>query len=448
MQGEENMGEDRRLFGTDGVRGIANLELTPTLAFDLARAGGTVLGAATAVIGRDTRRSGAMLSAALHAGFNSIGVDTIDAGVIPVGGVSALVPELGAQAGVMVSASHNPAPDNGIKFFDARGFKLSDERESRIEARLADLNPYPVPYAEKVGTRRDVDNAAARYLRLLRVGAEYRFNGIEVVVDAAHGAAHQAGAELLESLGATVELHFAEPTGMNINDGCGATHPEAVAALARGRIGLCFDGDADRLIAIDEDGEPANGDVVMAIIAHHLHTAGKLKGGMVVSTVMSNLGFRQSMRRAGIEVVETQVGDRYVLGAMVERGAILGGEQSGHVIFLDRGTTGDGLLTAVRLLEVVAASGKELRELRKEVITEFPQVLTNVRVQDKDRLSSAAEIWDAVADAEAELGDDGRVLIRASGTEPLVRVMVEASSIDVAERMAAELSAVTVDALS
>ena len=442
------MGDERRLFGTDGVRGVANLELTPTLAFDLARAGGTVLGATAAVIGRDTRRSGAMLSSALHAGFNSIGIDTIDAGVIPVGGVSALISELGADTGVMVSASHNPALDNGIKFFDRRGFKLSDEREAAIEARLSDAAPYPVPFAEKVGTRRDVENAGARYVGLLRKGSEYRFNGIEVVVDAAHGAAHYAGPELLAALGAQVETHFAEPTGMNINENCGATHPEALAERATGRIGLCFDGDADRLIAVDEDGVPANGDVIMAIIAHHMHGAGKLKGGLVVSTVMSNLGFRQSMRRAGIEVVETQVGDRYVLGSMIERGAILGGEQSGHVIFLDRGTTGDGLLTAVRLLEVVAATGEELRALRKEVITEFPQVLTNVAVDGKDRLAQAGEIWDAVADAEAQLGDEGRVLIRASGTEPLVRVMVEASSLERAQSVASELATVTADALS
>ncbi len=439
---------DSRLFGTDGVRGVANRDLTPDLAMALARAGGEVLGSTTAVIGRDTRRSGPMLSAALHAGFNSVGIDTIDAGVIPVGGVSALIGELGADTGVMVSASHNSAPDNGIKFFDRLGYKLADDQEDAIEARLRSSSPYKVSYAEKVGARHDVENASARYLKLLRESAAFNFSGLEVVVDAAHGAAYQTAPALLEMLGAAVEVHFAEPTGMNINDGCGATVPAAVAARATGRLGLAFDGDADRLIAVDEQGEPANGDVVMAVIACHLKAQGRLRGDVVVSTVMANLGFRQAMRRAGIELVETQVGDRYVLQAMLQRKAILGGEQSGHVIFLDRARTGDGLLTAIRLLEVLAATGKPLHELRREVITEFPQVLRNVKVSSKDRLDHARAVWDAVAAAENELGEDGRVLVRASGTEPLVRVMVEAPTSDTAERIADELAVVAASALS
>ncbi len=439
---------DSRLFGTDGVRGIANRDLTPELTLNLARAGAEVLGSTLAVIGRDTRRSSPMLAAALHAGFNAVGVDTIDAGVIPVGGVSALIHELGADTGVMVSASHNPAPDNGIKFFDRRGYKLADEMEDRIEARLRDATPFKVSLAEKVGARYDVDNARARYLKVLRGAASYTFHGLEIVMDVAHGAAYQAAPELFQQLGAAVEVHSADPTGMNINEGCGATVPEALTAVSAGRIGLSFDGDADRLIAIDEDGQPANGDVVMAIIATHMKAQGTLRNDIVVSTVMANLGFRQAMRRAGISVVETQVGDRYVLQAMLKHKAILGGEQSGHVIFLDRARTGDGLLTAMRLLEVVAATGRELRELRREVITEFPQVLRNVRVADKERLASAGELRDAVEMAERELGEDGRVLVRASGTEALVRVMVEAPAAETAIRIADELAEVTARVLS
>ena len=437
----------RHLFGTDGVRGVANLDLPPTLALDLARAAGDVLGSTTAVVGRDTRRSGPMLAAALCAGFNSVGVDTIDAGVIPVGGVSALISELGADTGVMVSASHNPAADNGIKFFDRRGFKLSDDTEAEIESRLGSETPYKVSYAEKVGAHFEVDNARARYLKVLRGAASFSFNGIDVVLDTAHGAAYKAAPELFEKLGANVELHFADPTGLNINEDCGATRPDAIAGHSAGRIGFAFDGDADRLIAVDEDGIHANGDVIMAIIANHLKGQGKLKNNLVVSTVMANLGFRQAMGRSGIEVIETQVGDRYVLHAMLQHRAVLGGEQSGHVIFLDRAMTGDGLLTAVRLLEVVAATGKELRELRAEAITEFPQVLRNVTVAAKERLGDAADIWDAVDAAEHELGEDGRVLVRASGTEPLVRVMVEAPTPDTAARIADELADVTAVAL-
>ena len=392
-------------------------------------------------MGRDTRRSGPMLVAALQAGFQSVGVDTLDAGVIPIGGVSALVVELGADLGVMVSASHNPAPDNGIKFLDAGGFKLDDEREADIEARLARGAPWHSPTGAGVGAGRALTDAMDRYLVASRSHASRSLEGLRLALDCANGAAHRAAPELFGSLGANVVTFFAEPDGMNINDGCGATSPERLASQpeARGRIGLCFDGDADRLIAVDEDGRVINGDVIMAIIALHLKSRGELVGNKVVTTVMSNLGFRRSMRAAGIELVETQVGDRYVLAAMREHAAVLGGEQSGHVIQLDRGTTGDGLLTALRLLEVVVRERCRLADLRRVAMTEFPQVLINLAVRSRD-LDRATGVKEAIAAAEAELGDDGRVLVRASGTEPVVRVMVEAASAETADSIAHRLA--------
>lgn len=430
----------RRLFGTDGVRGVANLDLGFPLAFDLGRAGGEPIGGGGAVlVGRDTRRSGEMLAAGLQAGFHSVGVDTIDAGVIPVGGVSALIPELDARLGVMVSASHNPAPDNGFKFFDSRGAKLNDAAEAEIEGRLERGAPWNAPTGPGIGLRRLLPDALDRYLAgVVRQAPAGGFTGLRLALDCANGAASDAAPRLFEELGADVEQHFGSPDGMNINEGCGAAAPENLAAAAGGRIGLCFDGDADRLIAVDEDGRTANGDVILAVIARHLRRRGKLD--KVVATVMSNLGFRQAMRREGIELIETRVGDRYVLEAMLERGAFLGGEQSGHVIQLDRARTGDGLRTAVRLLEVVAASGRPLRDLRKEALVEFPQVLENVPVRSKD-LSAAARVWEAVRAAESELGEDGRILVRASGTEPVVRVMVEAPTAAAARAAAGRLAA-------
>ena len=439
--------DGQRLFGTDGVRGVANLELDAQFALDLARSAGELMGDGTVIVGRDTRRSGEMLNAALQAGFHAVGIDTIDVGVIPVGGVSTLIVEMGARLGVMVSASHNPAEDNGIKFFDHHGDKLTDAREDEIEARLRKGSPWNSSLGDKVGTRFGVENARGRYLKIVRDQAEYSFRGLRLALDCANGSAYKAAPELFNALKADVEVHFAEPTGMNVNDGCGATMPEALAERANGRIGLCFDGDADRLFVIDEDGKVANGDVIMAIIALHLHGKGELKNDLVVSTVMSNLGFRQSLQRAGIELIETSVGDRYVLEAMLRHNAMLGGEQSGHVIMLDRGRSGDGLRTAIRLLEVVASTGREIRELRADAMVEFPQVLKNIRVESKERLADADGLWDAIRVAEDDLGSEGRVLVRASGTEPLVRVMVEAATADRAESIAESLSAVVVDEL-
>jgi phosphoglucosamine mutase len=426
------MGE-RHLFGTDGVRGIANDTLTPEISHDLARAAGESI-EGHIVVGRDTRRSGPMLAAALMAGFNSVGVDTIDLGIIPVGAVSRLVRDTGAAYGVMVSASHNPAPDNGIKFFGSNGTKLSDGDEASIEARYFAGSPWIRAVGRKVGIQTVMADAIDRYIEKIVAPVDYSMRGLEFVVDAANGAAFIAAPTLFERVGATVEVLNADPDGMNINLGCGATHPEALAKHAAGRVGLSFDGDADRLIAIDEDGVVADGDVIMAIFARWMKERGKLKNDAVVATVMSNLGFRKAMERLGIEVIETTVGDRYVLEAMRTSRAVVGGEQSGHVLLEDR-TTGDGLRTALRLMEVMASTGMELRELRT-VMTAYPQVLENVVVKDKAYAANPA-VAAAIAKAERVLGGRGRLLVRPSGTEPLVRVMVEAPTAQEAADVAA-----------
>ncbi len=423
-----------RLFGTDGVRGVANLELTADFALALGRAAGSGRSGGSAVIGRDTRLSGDMLSMAVQAGFHSVGVDTVDVGVLPTGGISRLTADVGADLGVVVSASHNPAEDNGIKFFSRAGAKLSDADEDQIEAVLRNENQRQAAMGPAIGTRRPMADPVNRYVSLLKQDVPYSFSGISVVLDCANGASYQAAPELFRRLRADVSAVGIVPDGMNINAGCGATHPEFVASLSQDRIGLSFDGDADRLIAVDESGTILDGDVVIAILAKHWKSQGKLKRNTVVVTVMSNLGFHRAMRDAGIEVVTTQVGDRYVAEQMWKHKAILGGEQSGHVIFADRARTGDGLLTAVRLLEVVAATGKPLSDLASEAMTSYPQVLKNIRVVDKDRLAVAAAVWKQVAEVERLLGDDGRVLVRPSGTEPLVRVMVEATDSDLARR--------------
>jgi phosphoglucosamine mutase len=439
--------DGRRLFGTDGVRGVANTELTPQFALDLGRAAGSLLSVGPVVVGRDTRRSGEMLSMAVQAGFNAAGVDTVDVGVLPSGGISHLTRESSAEMGVVVSASHNPAADNGIKFLDKLGTKLSDETEDRIEARLRAPGSVVIPYGPGVGTRFPRTDALETYVADLAEGATYTFRGIRVLLDCANGAAYQAAPALFRKLGTDVEVVNAEPNGMNINDGCGATHPEHVASLASGRVGLAFDGDADRLIATDERGGIVDGDRIMAIVARHWKRASKLKNDLVVTTVMANLGFKKSMAEAGIEVIETKVGDRYVLEAMNSHKAVLGGEQSGHVIFLDRGRTGDGLLTAIRLLEVVAGTGRTLAELSAEAMVTFPQRLVNVRVASKDGLEGADELWAEVEAVEEELAGNGRVLIRPSGTEPVIRVMVEAAGEDDAVRYAERLAAMVESAM-
>jgi phosphoglucosamine mutase len=419
------MGDRPRLFGTDGVRGKANTELTPAFAMDLAKAAGETIDG-PALIGRDTRRSSPMLAAALHSGFNSVGVDTVEVGVLPTGGVSYLTRTTDAWYGVVVSASHNPADDNGIKFFGSDGSKLSDERELLIEERYHEGAPWSDRKGDLVGMQRTIPDARERYVEHVAEVMPYSLRGLEIAVDCANGSAFLAAPQVLERKGARVEAFCAEPDGMNINDGCGATRPEFLARRARGRLGLCFDGDADRLVAIDEDGVPANGDVVLAVLASYLRDSGRLDGNAIAVTPMANLGFRRAMAELDIDLIETPVGDRYVLEAMRDKKLALGGEQSGHIIFEDR-TTGDGLVTAMRLLEVLLATGKPLRELRT-IMTEYPQVLRNVRVRSREALDGADSLWEAVAAAEDDLADSGRILVRASGTEPVVRVMVEADT--------------------
>jgi phosphoglucosamine mutase len=434
--------DGKPIFGTDGVRGVAGSELTPELALAIGRAAGSYLRGGPVVVGRDTRRSGEMLSSALQAGFHAVGIDTVDVGVLPSGGISFLTETTGATMGAVVSASHNPAEDNGIKLLAGRGSKLPDEVEREIEDRLRSTG-IKSAIGPEIGTRFTDSDALERYVDHLVSVSKYNLSGLGVVLDCANGAAFKAAPLLFRRLKADLHVLADAPDGTNINAGVGAAHPEMLASEIRGRIGLSFDGDADRLIAVDEDGRVANGDVIMAIVARHLKSQGALKKNLVVATVMSNLGFRKSMAEADIDLIETKVGDRYVMEAMIEHKASLGGEQSGHVIFLDKGQTGDGLLTAVRLLDVVAGTGKELRQLRAEAITEYPQVLQNVRIDRGASLDDATELWDEVRRVEAELGDDGRVLVRASGTEPLIRVMVEASSEELASRYADLLSSVT-----
>lgn len=437
--------QDQRLFGTDGVRGVANSELTSGVAYNLARAAGSHIDGPV-VIGRDTRRSGPMLASAVAAGFNAVGVDVVDLGILPVGAVSRLGRDTGAALGVMVSASHNPAEDNGIKFFGKDGAKLTDEGEASIEDRYFSTEHYSRPVASKVGIQTRMNDPIERYVKRVSQTVNYSMRGLEFFVDCANGAAFQAAPALFEQVGATVGVIASEPNGMNINDGVGAMHPEAVAKAANGCIGLAFDGDADRLIAVDEDGLPANGDVIMAIFAKWQHDRGKLKNDTVVATVMSNLGFHQAMDRIGVSVVVTPVGDRHVVEEMRRTQAVVGGEQSGHILLEDR-STGDGLRSALRLMEVIASTGSELRELR-EVMTEMPQILTNVKVGSKDGWDTDPKIAASIAECERELGSRGRILVRPSGTEPLIRVMVEAPTSSEAEEVAGSIADVVTAQLS
>jgi phosphoglucosamine mutase len=437
--------ERQRLFGTDGVRGTANSELTPDIAFDLARAAGEPV-TGHVVIGRDTRRSGPMLASAVSAGFNSVGIDVVDLGIIPTGAVSRLARDSGATFGVVVSASHNPAEDNGIKFFARDGAKIDDATELAIERRVFDPRPYRRAVGANIGIQTVMSDAIERYAEKVSRTVSYSMNGLEFVIDTANGSAFAAAPYLFAKVGATVDVIADSPDGMNINDGVGATFPEAVAKAANGKIGMAFDGDADRLIAVDEDGRVVDGDVIMAIFAQWQLERGKLQKNTVVATVMSNLGFIQAMERLGIDVIVTPVGDRHVVDAMRKSGAVVGGEQSGHILLEDR-STGDGLRTALRLMEVLASTGKELRELRT-IMAELPQVLTNVKVTSKSGWEENVRISRATADAERELGSRGRVLVRASGTEPLIRVMVEAPTESEATGIADSIADVVTDELA
>lgn len=438
--------DGKKIFGTDGVRGVAGSDLTADLALAIGQAAGSYLRGGPVLIGRDTRRSGAMLSSGLQAGFHSVGIDTVDVGVLPSGGISHLTSTSGATLGVIVSASHNPAEDNGIKLLSSRGSKLGDKVERDIEARLRSKGSIAA-IGDGIGTRFEDRDAMHRYLDHLVAASRYSLSGVRLAIDCANGAAYQAAPELFKRLKADVHVFADAPDGTNINLDCGATHPEILAASSRGRIGLSFDGDADRLIVIDEDGQVANGDVIMAIVARHLKALGKLKNDLLVATVMSNLGLHKSMAEAGIEVVVTKVGDRYVMEALEKRKGLLGGEQSGHIIFTDSGNTGDGLMTAVRLLNVVAGTGKELRELRAAAIKEYPQVMINVEISRSADIAAVTDLWDEVGTVEEELGDEGRVLVRPSGTEPLIRIMVEAPSETEARGYADRLAVLAADVL-
>jgi phosphoglucosamine mutase len=445
-----------RLFGTDGVRGRANDDVTAELALDLAVAAAHVLGDAgefaghrpRAVVGRDGRASGEFLSAAVVAGLASAGVDVLDAGVVPTPAVAYLTDALDADLGVVLSASHNPMPDNGIKFFARGGVKLDDVIEDAVEARMRE--PWQRPTGRDVGRILAMHDAGERYVDHLVGTLTHRLDGLRVVVDCANGAASWTAPEALRRAGADVVAINASPDGWNINDGCGTTDlgPLVAAVRAhRAQVGIAHDGDADRCLAVDAEGEVVDGDHILAVLAVALHEQGRLPGNTVVTTVMANLGFRQAMGRAGIDVVAAAVGDRYVLEAMKEGGYVLGGEQSGHVVMLEHATTGDGTLTALQLLARVAATGQQVDKLA-EVMQRLPQVLVNVAGVDRDRLGSDPEVTRAVAAAEAELGADGRVLLRPSGTEPLVRVMVEAPTAAAAQDVADRLAAVVRDRLT
>lgn len=450
-----------RLFGTDGVRGLANGDVvTADLALSLAQAAAQVLTQGRhaeqrraegkrprAVIARDPRVSGEFIAAAVAAGLASSGIDVLDAGVVPTPAVAFLVADIDADFGVVVSASHNPAADNGIKFFATGGAKLPDEVEDRIEAALAE--PKLKPTGAEVGRIRRFADAEDRYVVHLLGTLEHRLEGLHVVLDCANGAAAGVSPQVFTDAGAKVTVIGADPDGWNINDGVGSTHLEVLrdAVLAHGAdLGIAHDGDADRCLAVDAAGEVVDGDHIMAILACAWKERGRLTGDTLVATVMSNLGLKLAMAERGIRMIETAVGDRYVLEALTRHGLALGGEQSGHIVMPDFATTGDGLLTGLQLASEVARSGRSLAELAG-VMTVYPQVLVNVRDVDRDGLRDDEHVAAAVREAEARLGADGRVLLRPSGTEPLVRVMVEAKEKHTAEEIAESLAGVVRDRL-
>lgn len=439
-----------KYFGTDGVRGVANQGLTPELAYKIGRCGGyeltkTATGKPKVVIGLDTRISGPMLEAALIAGLLSIGADVVRLGVVSTPAVAYLTKVLGADAGVMISASHNPVEDNGIKFFGGDGFKLSDETELEIEALIdAAVDELPRPVGGDIGSVTTDENAKKRYLDYLKTTVAGKFTGLNIVLDCANGAAYELAPVIFRELGANVTTVGAEPDGRNINAGVGSTHPEYLRekVLELGAdLGLSFDGDADRLIAIDENGEEVDGDFILCIIGDRLKREGKLAHDTVVTTVMANIGFFKGAEKIGLKTAQTAVGDRYVMEEMKKNGYNLGGEQSGHVIFLDYITTGDGILTALQLVETVAGAGKKLGEL-KGLMRKYPQKLVNVRVADKSLYNGNAAIAAAVKQVEDELGDNGRVLVRPSGTESLIRVMAEGPDKDQVESYVDQIASV------
>jgi phosphoglucosamine mutase len=432
-----------QLFGTDGVRGVANRDLTPDLALALGRAAALVLApeGGTLVVGRDTRISGPMLEAALVAGLCSAGTDVLLAGVVPSPAVAFLTIEEKASGGAVISASHNPVDDNGIKFFSDEGLKLPGVVEDKIEDAMTDI-PKDLPSGAQVGSAEPLRDAADRYVSHLLDTITSPLQGLRVVLDCAHGAAWHVGPRVFREAGAEVIAINADPDGSRINVDCGSQSLDGIArrVVSEGAdLGLAFDGDADRVLAVDETGAPVDGDRILALCATMLHDAGELKNNILVATVMANLGFRRALEARGIEVFTAAVGDKYVAEAMAERGAVLGGEQSGHVIFGAHSTTGDGLLTGLQVAEAVATSSSTLSRLT-DLFEPYPQVLINVEVADRQALEGAEGLWEQVRRAEAALGEDGRVLLRASGTESLVRVMVEAADAGAARATAERLA--------
>lgn len=437
-----------RLFGTDGVRGRANAELTPELALSVAVAAAQVLtdyehaDPPRVVVGRDPRASGEMLEAAVVAGLTSAGAEVLRLGILPTPGVAHLVGETKADFGVMISASHNPMPDNGIKLFASGGHKLPDEIELQIESALNDGTGRQRPVGEAIGRVRDLSDGVDRYVRHLVASAPHRLDGLRVVVDCANGAASRVAPEAYRLAGAEVIPIHAEPDGLNINDGCGSTHLDGLQAAVvahHADLGIALDGDADRCLAVAADGAEVDGDQIMAILALAMREAGALTQNTLVATVMSNLGLRMAMSKAGIRVVETKVGDRYVLEELRSSGFALGGEQSGHIVMPAYATTGDGVLTGLHLMARMAATGRSLAELAG-VMVKLPQVLINVPVADRTVGAGAPAVLAAAERAQAELGASGRILLRPSGTEPLVRVMVEAATVEIAQTLAAQIA--------
>ena len=440
-----------RLFGTDGVRGVANSELTPELAFNLGKAGAYVLSKGaekkpTFLIGMDTRISGDMLENALSAGILAVGGDVIKVGVLPTPAIAHLVKHYDADAGIVISASHNPYEYNGIKFFNSEGFKLDDSIEEEIEdiiLRQIDVNSHITH--DQIGKCREADdNALDIYVKFLESTADFTLKGRKIVLDCANGAAYQAARMVYDRLGANTVTIGVSPNGTNINDGCGSTHPELLqeAVIREGAfIGLAYDGDADRLIADDEKGRIIDGDKLICICAKMLKEEGRLAKNLVTGTVMSNIGFHKYLKDMGCETRATDVGDRYVLEDMLKTGGIIGGEQSGHIIFLDKTTTGDGILSSIQLVRAVLKSGKNASELSDEIKI-YPQVLVNAKVtnENKKRYMEDEEVVKAFDEVSAKLGDTGRLLVRPSGTEPLVRVMIEGEDTESITEMAEELA--------
>jgi len=433
-----------KYFGTDGVRGIANESLTPELAFRLGRTGGAILTQhaenhkkPVVIVGRDTRISGEMLQQAIVAGFLSVGIDVLSLGVITTPAVAFLVQNLEADAGVQITASHNPAADNGIKFFGNDGFKLSDELEYEIEQLLdAPTDILPRPSAEGIGVVNNYPEGALRYMSFLQKTIPTDLVGMRVALDGANGATSGLLARLFADLNVEFVTMGTEPNGLNINDGVGSTHPEALAELVKAndvQAGLSFDGDGDRLIAVDENGEIVDGDKIMFIIGKFMNEQGRLKHHTVVSTIMSNIGFYKALTENDMMSVQTAVGDRYVMEEMSKSDYNLGGEQSGHIIFRDWATTGDGLLTALQLLYVMKETGTKLSELA-EAVQVYPQKLVNIKVGDKVAIQQNPAVVSKIAEVEAQMAGDGRVLVRPSGTESLIRVMAEAPTTELVER--------------